>query len=150
VQDRNILSVAALAALVAGAAAPAFAAEFITNGDFTEITGNSSPTFLLADGRGDLTGWTTSSNADSNNILFSSPGDVATRHDGAEFGLWSSAGVTSPASGNFVVFDGDPTPGARQTMSQTVSGLTVGETYHLTFNWAATQYEFKGRNVQNL
>ena len=31
---------------------------------------------------------------------------------------------------------------ARQTMSQTVSGLTVGETYHLTFDWAATQYEF--------
>jgi hypothetical protein len=139
---RNLLPTAALAALVGAGAAPAFAAEFITNGDFTEITGNASPTFFLADGRGDLTGWTTSSNADSNNILFASPGDVATRHDGAEFGLWSSAGVTGPSSGNFVAFDGDPTPGARQTMSQTVFGLTAGETYHLSFDWAATQYQF--------
>ena len=27
-------------------------------------------------------------------------------------------------------------------MSQTISGLTMGETYHLTFDWAASQYEF--------
>jgi hypothetical protein len=27
-------------------------------------------------------------------------------------------------------------------MSQTVSGLTTGETYTLTFDWAATQYQF--------
>ena len=33
-------------------------------------------------------------------------------------------------------------PGARQTMSQSISGLTPGETYRLTFDWAATQYEF--------
>jgi PEP-CTERM motif len=139
----NVLSAAALAALVAGAAAPASAAEFVANGKFTGVTGNSSSTFFLADGHGDLTGWTTSSNADSNNVRFASPTDVATRHDGAQFGLWSSAGVTSPDGGGaFVAFDGDPTPGARQTMSQTVSDLTVGETYHLTFDWAATQYEF--------
>src|SRR5258708_34875698 len=33
-------------------------------------------------------------------------------------------------------------PGARQTMSQSISGLTPGETYRLTFDWAVTQYEF--------
>jgi PEP-CTERM motif len=139
---RNMgLSVAALAALVCTAAAPAFAAEFVTNGSFEDVSGNGGhPTFFLADGRGDVTGWTTSTNSDSNNILFAAPTDVATRHDGAEFGLWPSAEVTPP--GNFVAFDGDPTPGARQTMSQMVSGLTIGETYHLTFDWAATQYQF--------
>ena len=44
--------------------------------------------------------------------------------------------------GNFVSFDGDPTAGARQSLSQMISGLTVGETYHLSFDWAATQYQF--------
>jgi PEP-CTERM motif len=140
---RHVLSVAALSALVGAGAAPAFAAEFVANGNFEEVSGNTSPSFFLSDGTGNLTGWTTSSNADSNNILFASPTDVATRHDGAKFGFWSTSGVTaSPDGGNFVAFDGDPTPGARQTMSQTISGLTVGETYHLSFDWAATQYEF--------
>jgi PEP-CTERM motif len=139
---RNI-RIALLAALVCAAAAPAFAAEFVANGGFEDVSGNTSPNFFLSDGEGNLTGWTTSSNADSNNVLFASPTGVATRHDGAQFGLWSSAGVIpSPDGGNFVVFDGDPTPGARQTMSQTVSGLTAGETYTLTFDWAATQYQF--------
>jgi hypothetical protein len=137
---RTVLPFAALAALVCASAAPAFAAEFVTNGGFEQVSGNSSPTFFLADGQGDLTGWTTSTNADSNNVLFASPGGIATRHDGAQFGLWS--GVSSPDGGNFVAFDGDPTPGARQTMSQMISGLTVGETYHLSFDWAATQYQF--------
>ncbi len=105
---RNVLSTAALAAFVAGAAAPAFAAEFVTNGGFEDVSGNTSSTFFLADGAGDLTGWTTSSNADSNNVLFASPTGVATRHDTAEFSLWP--GVTaSPDGGNFVAFDGDPT-----------------------------------------
>jgi hypothetical protein len=138
---RIVLSGAALAGLVA--AAPAFAANLVSNGSFEEVTGNSSPTFFLSDGAGNLTGWTTSSNDDSNNILFGSPTGVATRHDGAQFGFWSTSGVTaSPDGGNFVAFDGDPTPGARQTMSQMISGLTAGQTYNLTFYWAATQYEF--------
>ncbi len=136
----NIRNVVSAAALAAASAAPAFAAEFVTNGNFEDVSGNTSPNFFLSDNAGTLTGWTTSSNADSNNVLFASPTGVATRHDGAEFGLWPSAEVTPP--GNFVAFDGDPTPGARQTMSQTISGLTVGEAYHLTFNWAATQYQF--------
>jgi PEP-CTERM motif len=137
---RNVLPAAAFATFAAGAAAPALAAEFVTNGSFAAVTGNTSPSFFLSDGAGNLTGWTTSSNADSNNILFASPTDIATRHDGARFGLWPSAAVTP--TGNFVAFDGDPTPGARQTMSQTISGLTIGETYHLSFDWAATQYHF--------
>jgi hypothetical protein len=138
---QNVVSAAAFAAFVTTSAAPAFAGpNLVTNGGFEDVSGNASPSFFLSDGAGDLTSWTTSTNADSNNILFAAPTDVATRHDGAEFGLWPSAEVTPP--GNFVAFDGDPTPGARQTMSQMISGLTIGETYHLTFDWAATQYQF--------
>jgi hypothetical protein len=142
---KAVLPVAALAALVASAVAPAFAAEFVTNGGFEDVSGNSSPNFFLSDNEGNVTGWTTSTNQDSNNVLFAFPPGVATRHDNAQFGLWPSATTPptpDPNGGNFVAFDGDPTPGARQTMSQNITGLTVGETYHLTFDWAATQYEF--------
>jgi PEP-CTERM motif len=140
---RNILSSAALVALAAAAAAPALAAEFVANGKFTEVSGNTNPSFFLSDGTGNLADWTTLTNSDSNNILFASPTDVASRHDGAKFGFWSTAGViVAPGGGNFVSFDGDPQGGAQQTMSQSISGLTVGETYHLSFEWAATQYEF--------
>jgi PEP-CTERM motif len=142
---RNVPSAAALAAFVGAGAAPALAAEFVTNGSFEQVSGSSSPNFFLSDNEGNVTGWTTSSNQDSNNVLFASPTGVATRHDTAQFGLWPSAATPpkpDPDGGNFVAFDGDPTPGARQTMSQMISGLTVGETYHLTFDWAATQYDF--------
>lgn len=45
--------------------------------------------------------------------------------------------VTSPDGGSFVAIDGDPEgPGS---ISQTISGLQVGATYTLTFDWAAAQ-----------
>jgi hypothetical protein len=100
---RSVLSAAALAGLVAAAAGPAFPANLVTNGGFEDVSGNANANFFLSDGEGNLTGWTTSTNADSNNVLFASPAGVATRHDGAQFGLWSSAGVIpSPDGGNFV------------------------------------------------
>jgi hypothetical protein len=144
---RNVLPAAALSMLVAAASAPAFAGpNLVTNGGFEDVAGNASPSFFLGDtpDAGNLTDWATSYEYASNNVLFASPTDVATRNvSGAKFGFWSSAGVTaSPDGGNFVALDGDPTPGARQTLSQTVSGLTVGGTYTLTFDWAATQYEY--------
>ena len=93
---RNVLSTAALAAFVCAAAAPA-SANLVSNGSFEDVSGNSSASFFLSDLAGTLTDWTTSSNADSNNVLFASPTGVATRHDGAQFGFWS--GVTSSPDG---------------------------------------------------
>ena len=66
---RICLTVAAVAALAPAAAAPAFAAQFVANDGFEDVTGNTSPSFFLSDNAGNLTDWTTSSNNDSNNIL---------------------------------------------------------------------------------
>lgn len=50
----------------------------------------------------------------------------------------------SPSGGNFFASDPDYGPG---TLKQLVNGLEVGNTYHLTFEYAlAQQYDWKGDN----
>lgn len=57
--------------------------------------------------------------------------------DGSYNGL-----TTSPDGGNFVAASADYSVGA---ISQTITGLTVGDEYHLTFDYAAAQqYVFAG------
>jgi hypothetical protein len=50
--------------------------------------------------------------------------------------LW--AATTSPGGGNFVALDGDATTYA--TISQQISGLTVGQQYTLSFDYAGGQF----------
>ena len=52
--------------------------------------------------------------------------------------LWSVPGGASPTGGNFVALDGDTLYNA--SLSQTISGLTVGATYSLSFDWAVAQF----------
>jgi len=52
--------------------------------------------------------------------------------------------VASPDGGSFVAIDGDPqAPGS---ISQTISGLQVGATYTLTFDWAAAELLDRDQN----
>ena len=54
--------------------------------------------------------------------------------------------VTSPDGGSFVAIDGDPLgPGS---ISQTINGLTKGQKYTLTFDWAAAQLINRNQNYQ--
>ena len=52
--------------------------------------------------------------------------------------LWSA---TAPPSGgpSFVGLDGDSSNGVASSISQMVTGLTVGENYSVSFNWAGAQ-----------
>ena len=50
--------------------------------------------------------------------------------------LWS--GTESPTGGNFIAADGDST--AYSIISQMIHGLTIGEEYLLTFDFAGAQY----------
>lgn len=52
--------------------------------------------------------------------------------------LWQLPGTPDPDGGAFVILDGDPK--ANGPLQQSVSGLTVGKTYTLSFDWAAVQY----------
>jgi hypothetical protein len=134
---------AALAATL-GTAASAHATQFVVNGDFTagaagaefDSTGTAVPGWMS-------TGY---------NWVFS---NANTPNDNS-FTLWTSAngganswdGSTLSGAGNFAALDGDF---ITAPITQTITGLTVGQTYTLSFDYAfSQQFGFDGDTIQNI
>ena len=110
-----------------GLAAPALATpNLVTNGTF-ESTGDIDGKTTFA---GNVTGW---SGGDLLTFI-DTPGSA---DSGVYLSVYGPFAATSPDGGNFVEADGDPAYSS--TISQTITGLTVGRTYHLTFYQAAGQ-----------
>ncbi len=135
------------AVLLASAATPAFAANLVTNGDFTQLSNGLGQ---LTDNT-NATGWTNN----GYNFVFTTA-DQAVPQDTNTLALWDAAnggsstwnGTTLSGVGNFVAMDGDYITGP---ISQTITGLTTGKTYDLTFNYAfGQQYGFDGATIQSL
>lgn len=129
--------------------ANAHAANLVTNGGFEST--NSGPGQLGFNTN--ATGWTTS----GYNFLFAA-GTADTTGSSGQYGgleLWgpnngSANGLpaASPAGGNFVAMDGDFDVGPLQ---QTITGLKVGGTYAVSFDYAfSQQYTFTGDTIQTL
>ncbi len=144
---REILAAATTATLFLGTASAHAAANLVVNGDFEQTSGGGVSDEVNAPNSTssgtNLTGWTNTGYA----YVFA-PGTADTtgapnREFGGPFNLWgphngSSNGLTatSPTGGNFFASDGAFQTG---TLSQTIGGLTVGNTYILTYWWAAAQ-----------
>lgn len=131
------LAVAA-ATLVAGAAD---AANLVTNGGFESSTYTSNTQFGATFGGQGVTGWT---GAGGNQLEFYFFGGTqattnAVNQYGDPKGYFRPNFTTlSPnGGGNFVALDGDSDYAG--FISQTINGLTVGQQYKLTFDWAASQ-----------
>lgn len=132
----------ALAGLVGFGSAQASTNNLVVNGDFEQTT-NGLGQFNY---RTQATGWT----SNGYNFLFNSATMDTTGTQGS-YGaveLWgpnngSNNGLTgSPTGGNFVAADGafEVSP-----ITQTITGLVVGQSYQLDFDWAAAQqYNFSG------
>lgn len=140
------------------------APNLVQNGDFEQTTLTSSGQMTASN----VTGWTTSSytmlflpqaTVISNGVTSANPSGTtadttgATVSGGGNLKLWgpndgSTNGLTeSPTGGNFIAADGDPS--FNGPISQTVNGLTVGDSYNLTFAWAAAQqYGFNGATTE--
>ena len=161
----------ALAALTATAfAVPAHAADtnLVTNGGF-DITSSTTPSELGLNGY-TVTGWTNNNNG--YNFIFdptltgtsSVSGQAAgntslSQYTGgqgnASFSVWTSQNgglatdpstLLSPAGGNVLAADGAFQVGS---ISQSISNLTVGESYLLSFYWAAgQQYSYTGATTE--
>jgi hypothetical protein len=132
-------------------------ANLVTNGDFEQYSGLGSSRLSNSN----MTGWSTV-NLGSSNLFVVRPGTATTgvNYPTNNFWFWSSnspnpgyVGVnyipaTSPTGGNFLASDAGP--GYRGTIDQTVSGLTVGQQYKLSFyTGLAQQVDLNGATYAN-
>lgn len=139
------LSAAALLTL-----APSAKADLVTNGGFEQTTNGAGQLGFNTN----ATGWSMPSSP-SYTFLFT-PGGADTTGSIGEYGLvklWgpgdgSNNGLpaTSPEGGNYIGSDGDFQQGA---VSQTINGLTAGDSYTVSFWWAGAQQDgFTGANTE--
>jgi hypothetical protein len=143
-------AVAGLSALAWSTLTISARADLVTNGGFETTTngpGEFDTSFTQAPG------WTSS----GYNFIFA-PGAADTTGSytpqyngnlllwGPNLGSNNGLPATSPAGGNYVAADGAFEVGA---ISQTINGLTVGDSYTLSFWWAGAQQDgFTGPNTE--
>lgn len=138
----KLFAAALTAALLTASAAGA--AEFVTNGGFENSSYSHNTQFGASFGGQGVTGWTGLGNDSSAQHLEfyyrggTQTSENATNQYGDPLGyFWPSFNALSPTGGNFVGLDSDISYAGQ--ISQTISGLTVGKSYTLTFDWAGGQ-----------
>jgi len=143
-----LLSLSAFAAFAAGTAH----ANLIVNGDFEQTTyGNnkqlaaSSAIAAASKGtRSTLVGWNSSNGSDGGYNFVLNAATATTASSALRLKGDSNGGIASPNGGNFFASDPLYYPGS---LSQTISGLTVGTSYLLTFDYGmAQQSNYYGAN----
>lgn len=158
---RQILKLLPFAGVVlaASAACPAKALNLVTNGDFEDISpfavGQMAPAnsslgsdAALPAGGIIVTGWTKTIEKDSGSQGFAFIVDgnadttgfpsINSKTTGTPGNIKTHPGFRTSANGGYMMgIDGDY---GRSSISQTISGLTVGKTYKLAFEYAGTQF----------
>jgi hypothetical protein len=154
--SRPVIHFAAACALLCGfAASQAHAGvDLITNGNFNTTTGAIGSQLTATS----LTGWTNNPQGGGTGVGYNFLYNAATADVTADTAvpLWGSEGANndggtdaitaSPYGGNFVGMDGAYEQGS---LSQTLTSLTIGTKYYVSFWWAgAQQYNFTGVNTE--
>jgi hypothetical protein len=131
-------------------ATSAHAAQFVTNGNFTSLTKGLGQLGFDTE----ATGWSVPAPNKSYTFVMAN-GTAGSNGEYGNVALWDKANKgknnwngLAPIVGNFAALNGDFQVGA---LSQTISGLTVGKTYTLSFDYAfAQQSGFSGATTQFL
>lgn len=138
----------AVAAFVAafGTAGSAFAGNLVQNGNFDSLTG--PPNYFIGyAGYPQLNDWTYSPAPSPNDAVYTfagANGAGAKQGPGGFYPLYGPGNgfnngfVAPPGGGNFLAADGEATYTA--PISQTITGLTPGVRYALTFDWAGNEF----------
>jgi PEP-CTERM motif len=147
----NFKSIIGAAVLAIATASSAQAANLVVNGGFeTWGLGANSDEFSTqyGPGNGQLQGWTTTGLAF---VFVPGDPDAVGRYNG--FSFWGPSNgtnnglTTSSQGGNYIGSDADRGFGA--PISQTLTGLTIGTSYNVSFEWAAAQqFNFFGDTTE--
>jgi hypothetical protein len=135
--QKAVFATLAMAALVVSAHASPVT---INNGNFSTTVGGTNEITNSNYSGTTVTGWDNTGNSgNAYNFLFVNPTDSSHDQTGASdlVTFWTPISG-SPNGGNFVALDSDYNSGA---LSQTLSGLGIGETVTVTFQWAVTQQQ---------
>jgi len=135
--------VALLVICLFGFSRPGKATNLVQNGSFESTTLSSPGGYFCQSGAtctSNVADWASVCNVSSCGTGYTVLSLLFAGTNGSAFnggiGLWGPI-ADSPDGGNFVADDGDATYGA--SLSQTVNGLVVGNTYSLSFYQAAAQ-----------
>ena len=143
---------AILASMVTVAALPASAVNLVQNGGFEQSTFSGPHQFgARYGGANSVTGWSvTNPNAYDlwlNTSTATTVSPVTQYGNGVNSATDQDLWKFTPGQngGNFVVLDGDPA--ANGLISQTINGLVSGQTYAVSFEWAAGQLQSRTGNT---
>jgi hypothetical protein len=144
---RLIAAIATVAAVAAGASA--HATQFVTNGDFTELSnGVGQQNYNTV-----ATGWNVPEGgytfiydvADNTSVAGQYGSNTLWDATNGGANTWNGLAANG---GNFAAIDGDFQD---EPLTQLITGLTPGNKYYLSFNYAfGQQYGFDGATVQSL
>jgi hypothetical protein len=145
-RTKLLSTVAAVAAVMALSTSANAAVNLVTNGGFetstyatnSEFGGMAGPGVSYVPSQG-VTGWTGAGGAA---LQFYYIGGTQTTVNAINrfddpLAFFRNDVTLSPNGGNFVGLDGDP--GVQGSISQTITGLVVGDFYNLDFNWGSAQ-----------
>lgn len=149
------------ATIAAVGAAPAVAANLVTNGTLAALDYGQFDSVFIRNSNTKLTGWDYYASSNRNNGVSAvlTPGDATgagfNDFSGFVWHLWdSSNGGTgtipvNPPSGANNIWASDSADENRSTLGQSISGLTVGHTYEVSFNWAGAQLRYPDGSLWN-
>ena len=140
----KLLGIAAIAACASLGAAGVHAAEFVTNGGFETSSYAGNTEFGATYGGQGVAGWTGAGNDGTGQHLefYYHGGTQTTQNAVNQYGdpkgyFYSTFNTLSSQGGSFVGLDSDISYDGQ--ISQVINGLTAGQTYTLSFDWAGAQ-----------
>jgi hypothetical protein len=134
---------------VSGLAGSAQAANMVTNGNFENTVTPSGSSQINWDGAS-VNGWTSAAAGaypSYNFIYVNGDGSANSRFGANSVSMWSVTNDTRPGGGgNFIASNPAFDSGS---LSQSITGLTIGATYSVSFDWAAAQQQgFSGATTE--